>query len=60
MRKGIGAFVDQAKGIETRKLRAARMAESLMLAMEGEEEAATHPASSLFTPAAGLERAGMR
>jgi uncharacterized protein YdeI (YjbR/CyaY-like superfamily) len=38
MRKGIGGFVDQAKGQETRKLRAERMAESLLLAMEGEEE----------------------
>ncbi|MGA8730209.1 MAG: YdeI/OmpD-associated family protein [Terracidiphilus sp.] len=38
MRKWIGAFVDEAKGIETRKLRASRMAESLLLAMEGEEE----------------------
>lgn len=38
MRKGIGGFVDQAKGQETRKLRAERMAESLLLAMEGEQE----------------------
>jgi len=38
MRKWIGAFVDEAKGMETRKLRASRMAESLLLAMEGEEE----------------------
>ncbi len=38
MRKGIGGFVDQAKGAETRKMRAERMAESLMLAMEGEED----------------------
>lgn len=38
MRKGIGAFVDQAKGAETREMRAAKMAESLLLAMEGEEE----------------------
>lgn len=38
IRKGFGSFVDQAKGIETREERAARMAESLMLAMEGEEE----------------------
>lgn len=38
MRKGIGAFVDQAKGAGTRAMRAERMAESLMLAMEGEEE----------------------
>src|ERR1039457_6608437 len=36
MRKGIGNFVDQAKGAETREMRAERMAESLMLAMEGE------------------------
>jgi uncharacterized protein YdeI (YjbR/CyaY-like superfamily) len=38
MRKGIGAFVDQAKGLETRKMRAERMAETLLLAMEGEQE----------------------
>src|SRR6266568_2065906 len=34
MRKGIGGFVDQAKNSETRELRAEKMAESLMLAME--------------------------
>ncbi|MFZ0746645.1 MAG: YdeI/OmpD-associated family protein [Terracidiphilus sp.] len=38
MRKGIAAFVDQAKATETRDMRASKMAESLMLAMEGEEE----------------------
>jgi hypothetical protein len=38
MRKWIGAFVDEAKSKETRERRASRMAESLMLAMEGEEE----------------------
>lgn len=38
MRKGIGGFVDQAKGAETRRIRGEKMAESLMLAMEGEEE----------------------
>jgi uncharacterized protein YdeI (YjbR/CyaY-like superfamily) len=38
MRKGISAFVDQAKGSETRIVRAEKMAESLMLAMEGELE----------------------
>jgi uncharacterized protein YdeI (YjbR/CyaY-like superfamily) len=38
MRKGIGAFVDQAKGLETRKMCAERMAETLLLAMEGEQE----------------------
>jgi uncharacterized protein YdeI (YjbR/CyaY-like superfamily) len=37
MRKGIGNFVDQAQGAKTREMRAERMAESLMLAMEGEE-----------------------
>ena len=37
VRKGIGGFVDQAKGAETRALRAERVAESLMLAMEGEQ-----------------------
>lgn len=37
MRKGISAFVDQAKGAETRTTRAEKMAESLMLAMEGEQ-----------------------
>ena len=39
MRKGVGAFVDQAKTAETREKRAEAMAESLMLAMEGEEDA---------------------
>jgi uncharacterized protein YdeI (YjbR/CyaY-like superfamily) len=38
MRKGVSQFVDQAKGKETRKIRAERIAESLMLAMEGESE----------------------
>jgi Domain of unknown function (DUF1905)/Bacteriocin-protection, YdeI or OmpD-Associated len=38
MRKGVGQLVDQAKGKETRKIRAERIAESLMLAMEGESE----------------------
>jgi uncharacterized protein YdeI (YjbR/CyaY-like superfamily) len=38
MRKGISGFVDQAKGAETRAMRAERVTESLMLAMEGEEE----------------------
>jgi uncharacterized protein YdeI (YjbR/CyaY-like superfamily) len=36
MRKGISGFVNQAKGTETRAMRAERIAESLMLAMEGE------------------------
>lgn len=35
--KGICFFIDQAKGVETRRKRAEAMAESLMLAMEGEE-----------------------
>jgi uncharacterized protein YdeI (YjbR/CyaY-like superfamily) len=30
-------FIDQAKGAETRVMRAEKMAESLMLAMEGEQ-----------------------
>jgi uncharacterized protein YdeI (YjbR/CyaY-like superfamily) len=38
MRKGIAQFVDQAKGTETRRKRATAVAESLMLAMEGEVE----------------------
>jgi uncharacterized protein YdeI (YjbR/CyaY-like superfamily) len=38
MRRGIGMYVDQAKSAETRKIRGERMAESLMLAMDGEEE----------------------
>ena len=37
MRKGIGGFVDQAKGAGTRALRAEKVAEGLMLAMEGEQ-----------------------
>lgn len=39
MRKGFGLFVDQAKGAETRRKRAEQMAETVMLAMEGEVEA---------------------
>jgi uncharacterized protein YdeI (YjbR/CyaY-like superfamily) len=38
MRKGVSQFVDQAKGMETRKMRAEKIAEGLMLAMEGESE----------------------
>jgi len=38
MQKGISQFVDQAKGAVTRKERAEKMAESLMLAMDGEQE----------------------
>jgi uncharacterized protein YdeI (YjbR/CyaY-like superfamily) len=38
MRKGIGNFVDQAKSATTREMRAEKMAESLMLAMDGEVE----------------------
>jgi uncharacterized protein YdeI (YjbR/CyaY-like superfamily) len=38
MRKGISQFVDQAKGVETRQIRAGNVAEGLMLAMEGEME----------------------
>lgn len=38
MRKGVSQFVDQAKGKETRKMRAEKIVESLMLAMEGESE----------------------
>lgn len=37
-RKWTAYFIDQAKGAETRAARAARIAESLMLAMEGEQE----------------------
>lgn len=37
-RKWAAYFVDQAKGAETRASRAAKIAESLMLAMEGEQE----------------------
>jgi uncharacterized protein YdeI (YjbR/CyaY-like superfamily) len=38
MRKGIGGFIDQAKSAETRQKRAESMAESLLLAMEGEQQ----------------------
>lgn len=38
MRKGLGGFVDQAKSAGIRQKRAENMAESLMLAMEGELE----------------------
>jgi uncharacterized protein YdeI (YjbR/CyaY-like superfamily) len=38
MQKGISQYVDQAKSAATRKLRAEKMTESLMLAMEGEVE----------------------
>ena len=38
MRREIGKWVDEAKGAETRLKRAEKMAERLLLAMEGEEE----------------------
>ena len=38
MRREIGKWVDEAKGIETRLKRAEKMAERLLQAMEGEEE----------------------
>ena len=38
IRKGISQFVDQARSVQTRRSRAEKMAESLMLAMEGEIE----------------------
>jgi uncharacterized protein YdeI (YjbR/CyaY-like superfamily) len=38
MRKGFAQLVDQAKGAETRTKRAEQMVETLMLAMEGEQE----------------------
>jgi len=38
MKKEIAGYVDAAKGATTRRERATRMAESLMLAMEGERE----------------------
>lgn len=38
MRRGLAAMVDQAKGNETRQARAERVAETLLLAMEGERE----------------------
>jgi hypothetical protein len=38
MRKGFAQFVDQAKGAETRKKRAEQAAETVMLAIEGEQE----------------------
>ncbi|HEU5351564.1 MAG TPA: YdeI/OmpD-associated family protein [Terracidiphilus sp.] len=38
MQKGLGNYVDQAKAAETRLARAGQMAETLMLAMEGEQE----------------------
>lgn len=38
MRKGISSLVDDAKSVETRKRRARRMAETLLLTMEGELE----------------------
>jgi uncharacterized protein YdeI (YjbR/CyaY-like superfamily) len=37
MRKGFGQLVDAAKGLDTRKVRAERVAETVMLAMEGEQ-----------------------
>jgi uncharacterized protein YdeI (YjbR/CyaY-like superfamily) len=37
MRKGFAQIVDQAKGAETRKARAERVAETVMQAMEGEQ-----------------------
>jgi len=38
MRREIGKWISEPKGAETRTLRAERMAERLMLAMEGEQE----------------------
>jgi uncharacterized protein YdeI (YjbR/CyaY-like superfamily) len=38
MRRYIGAYVDEAKGVETRLKRADKIAERMMQAMEGEEE----------------------
>lgn len=38
MRREIGKWVDDAKGMETRRNRAEKMAERLMLAMEGEDD----------------------
>lgn len=38
MQKGVAGYVDQAKSASTRQKRAARMAETMMLAMEGEKE----------------------
>ena len=38
MRREIGKWVDEAKSAETRKKRAEKMAERLLLAMEGEQE----------------------
>jgi hypothetical protein len=38
MRKGVGGYVDQVKSAAKRTELAARMAENLMLAMEGERE----------------------
>lgn len=38
MRRGLAGMVEQAKGSETRKSRAERVAETLLLAMEGERE----------------------
>ena len=38
MRKGFGQLVDTAKGLQTRKVRAEKVAETVMLAMEGEQE----------------------
>lgn len=38
MRREIGKWVDEAKGPEVRRKRAGKMAERLMLAMEGEED----------------------
>jgi uncharacterized protein YdeI (YjbR/CyaY-like superfamily) len=37
-RKGFGQLVDAAKGSETRKVRAEKVAETVMMAMEGEQE----------------------
>jgi uncharacterized protein YdeI (YjbR/CyaY-like superfamily) len=39
MRKGFASLVDQAKGVQTRKQRAERLAEALMQAIEGEQVA---------------------
>ena len=51
-------YVDQAKSAETRKIRGERMAESLMLAMDGERRDATDSARSISEAAVGAGRLG--
>src|ERR1035438_2742466 len=57
MRKWIGDWVNEAKSAKARRVRGERMAERLLLALEGERVAADS-AGSIFPPAVGAQRVG--